>query len=220
MPDLRQDTAIPKTLARLRWAVKLKVGLDVSDIAGLSPSTVDAAASLTQLVTNNLKDVGSVEEIELTQNRTIEERYAFNSNPLEPFQTVPMRLGRALKLSGVKLKAMSEAESVFNWFPNNLVFQQMPFVLQIIDAGDTDKQNTLVQHYIFNCWFADSSVKWSTTDTRDQRLIQTVNVKCGRILTLDGSNGGNAIVQTLESLSSGITAIPQAQSLINNLGLS
>jgi hypothetical protein len=132
---------------------------------------------------------------------------------------VPQRITRSLKLTHVKLKLPTEAEASINFMPNNLAFQQLPFIINIKDLGDRAKPEMCVDHYIFSCWFAESSVKWAVSEKDDCRLVESVNVKVGRMLTIDNTNGGNPVVQAVSNLFSGVSVLVQDQDLISGLRL-
>ena len=66
-PFLRNE--IPATNTRLKWQAKIRVGLDLSQILGLTPDVADGVVNFSQLVANNLKDVGAIESCEIVQTR-------------------------------------------------------------------------------------------------------------------------------------------------------
>ena len=210
-PFIRKE--FPKTLSRQRWSISLKVGLDVSDILGLG--SVETAAGLTSLIQNNLQNFGSVESFEIDQGKDLYERFALGPDSAQPFQVTPMQIKTALKLSRVLLKNMENAQQVFNFYPNNLIHQQLPFVIEAIDPGDGVNLKTQVIHYFFGCWFTDSNIKYEVTSREDQRLIHTVSVKVGRTLTLDNSIGGNAVVNAAQNILGGVLVASGPKSLIS-----
>ena len=223
-PLIRSE--ITKTAARTKWAIKLKVGPDLTDILGFNQSLTEVliagaqAAQSSNLIIGQLQDIGSVESIEIVQNRSLLERYAFGPNPGQPFQIAPQQVTVSLRLSKVILKKPSLAESVFNFFPNNLLFQQVPFVIYLRDIGSGNPaDNTFIEHYFFGCWFADSTVTYDVTSKSDQILINNANVKVTRMLTLDPTNAGNPAAVIAKNAIQGILAVGDAQNLLDDLEL-
>jgi hypothetical protein len=222
-PFLRQE--IPQTLARLKWAAKILAGPDLSDILGFPQSynlqnTATTIGAVSQLIGDALLPVGGVEEVEMLQNRGLMERTAFNSNPMQPFQVVPLPHGSpVLRLTKTVFKVYPQVEKLFSFTPQNLVEQQFPFIVYIKDIGDPTQPQTAIEHYFFGCWFADSVVKYSSTDVANTRLIQASTIKASRLLTLDQSMAGSSAATLLQGVFSGVLAQPQAQNLITNLGL-
>jgi hypothetical protein len=224
---VRPNAGLPKVGARQRWAVSLKAGPDLEYLLGIPSGATDlfaggaAASGLLSSVLSSLKDVGTVEDFQFPQARTIKERYAFGPNPLEPFQNVPQQITRSLRLTRVILKKLPEVESLFNFAPMNLLHQQIPFIIQILDIGDATPE-TSVRHLLFGCWFQESGVKYDVVTKDDTRLIQSTTVKVGRVLTFDpsaaGSAGGLIASTVLGALVSAGGA--EAQTLLENFGLS
>jgi hypothetical protein len=219
MADLRRDRGVPKTQARLRWNATLNVGLDLEDILGLSTGVTNTLASVTSLIQKNLKPFGSVESVDFSQAKQIYERFALGPDSAQPFQTIPLNTTNTLKLSRVLLKNMQDAERVFNFFPNNLLHQQLPFVIQLVDTGDGETPETQITHYFFGCWFADSGIRYETLSKDDQKLIQGVTIRPGRVLTLDNSVAGNPIVNLAQNIVSGVLVTPGVENLIDSLPL-
>lgn len=193
---VRNQAGLPKVQARQRWAVSLKAGPDLEYLLGVPAGTTDlfaggaAASGALSSVLSALKDVGTVEDFDFPQNRQVKERYAFGTNPLEPFQNVPQQAGRTLRLRRTLLKKLPDVEAIFNFAPFNILHQQIPFIIQILDIGDATPE-TAVRHLLFGCWFTDVLVKYDVVTKDDTRLIQTSTVKVGRILTLDPSAAGS-----------------------------
>jgi len=211
---IRTKLEQPKTEGRQRWAITMLAGLDLEATLGIPPQVSDLAATTSEAFAagasgnvaglGTLKPVGTVQSLDLGQNRTITQRMGFNANPLQPFQTVPHGSLFTLKLSRVVLKKLPEVEASFQFLPSNLLLQQLPFVLDITDVGDIDDPSTYIRHVIYGCWFSDSAVKYDVTSTDDTRLIQSVTITPGRVLTFDPSFGGNPTVQ---AASAGLGAI-------------
>lgn len=225
MPPFNRNEVV-QTLARVKGAIKIKVGPDISDILGMDSGLSDAVIASTlssRFVENSLEDVGSIESLDIMQTRDIRPRYGFGPNPQEPFQTVPLNLSITLRASKVMLKKMGKAESVFNFTPNNLKFQQAPFIIQIRDKGgfgDPGMDNSEITHYIFGCWFSSSTTRYDATQKDDTRVLQNVEIKCGRVLTFDGSSAGSVASTLTRSVFGGILAIPGAQETLSNFPLS
>lgn len=221
MPDPIFREEVPLTLSRLRWAIKLRVGLDTEDILGLAQSASDLTLSaFSELVTQNLQDVGSVEQLEVIQNKSLVERRVFGANPVQAFQIVPQSLSVTLRASKVALKIFQKPEKDLNFYPTNLVHQQMPFLIQATDIGNPrDGGASLTEHFFFGCWFADTRMKWDVVDKADQRLIQDATIKCARMFTLDQSNAGDPATIALQNVFGGIIASGENQDLIDDLEL-
>ena len=227
MSFLRKE--IPKTRVRQRWAIKIKVGLDIADVLGLDPAVVDTANTVSQLVTSMLEDVGTVESLELVQNRNLLPRHAFGPNPQQAFQVIPQNQTVTLRMSKAVLKDLPKAEKIFSFAPSNLILQQLPFVLQITDVGGSGNDNsdttgdnfndTAIRHFIYGCWFADSSVKWDVTSRDDQRTIQTATIKAGRIFTLDPTLAGSPAASLTRTVFGGVLASQGAQNALDDFNL-
>lgn len=218
-PFLRDE--VPVTLSRLKWAAKIKTGPDLTDILGFTQSATDlTVAAASQLLAQNLVDVGAVEELEVLQSKALMERYAFGPNPQQPFQIVPLQTTVTLRLSKVVLKSLPQAEKLFSFYPSNLLNQQMPFVIYLNDVGNpADGGATACEHYFFGCWFADSAVKYGTIEPGDSRLIQRATVKVTRMLTLDQSAAGSPTAVALQNVFGGILAQGENQNLLDDLEL-
>lgn len=213
-------TELPKTASRLKWAAKIKTGPDLSDILGFTQSATELTTAVaSQLLVQQLVDVGSIESLEMTQSRALQERYAFGPNPHQPFQIVPLQVTVTLRLTKVMLKNLPLAEQLFSFAPSNLLNQQVPFIIYLNDVGAGDLGNTAVEHYLFGCWFADSVVKYDVTDRSDQRLIQNATVKATRLLTLDHSAAGNPLTLVAQNVFGSILAQGENQNLIDDLEL-
>ncbi len=223
MPTPFLRTEIPATLIRQKWQAKIRVGLDVSDILGLTQDVKDGVVNFSQLLTNNLKDAGSIESLEIVQTRNVQERFAFNSNPMQAFEVVPMGISVVLKLSKAVLYNLPEVESVFNFYPSNLLFQQLPFIIQVDSPSQPARGATpaspRLTHLFLGCWFADTSVRYTMTEKDDQRLIQSANVKCARIYTQDGSNASSTVANALSATIGGVLALGENQAALDDLEL-
>jgi hypothetical protein len=220
-PFLRNE--IPSTNNRLKWQAKIRVGIDVNGVLGLTPEVQDGVVNFSQLVTNNLKDIGSVESLEVVQTRTMIERHGFGPNPLQAFEVVPTVIGVVLKMNKAVLFNLPEAESVFNFYPSNLLFQQLPFILQVDAPGKVNPDGTPASphltHYFLGCWFTNTSVRYSTTEKEDQRLIQTADVRCARMITQDGSAASSLVANAAASVVGGVLAYGNKQATLDNVGL-
>ena len=216
-------TELPKTQSRLKWQAKIRVGLDLEYILGLTPDVADGVVNFSQVVTNNLKDIGSIESLEITQSRALVERYGFGANTSQPFEVAPTQLKVVLKLSKVILHNLSEAENIFNFYPANLLFQQLPFVIQVtqpqIMGGNGVPTSPAITHFFLGCWFAESTVRLSVTDKEDQRLIQSATVLCSHMLTHDGTNASLTGVNALQATFGGLLAIGGAQAILDDMEL-
>ena len=225
---IRSNQGAPVVGARQRWAVSLKAGPDLEYLLGIPSGATDlfaggAAANSGQLgsVLSSLIDVATVESVDFPQARQIKERYAFGINPLEPFQNVPQQISRTLKLNRVLLKNLPDVERLFSFGPFNLLNQQMPLIIQLLDNADGTPA-TQVRHLLFGCWFQDSTVRYDVVDKDNTKLIQSSTVKVGRVITFDpsvaGSPGGLIASTVLGALVS--AGGVQTQTLLQNFGLS
>ncbi len=217
---LRRHIEIPKSLARLRWAAKIRVCLDPEAILGnvLEGAIVTGAAALG--LQSNLEkaflDVGTVESVDFGQSRGIHERLRLGD--LQPFQNVPLIVKSTLRLSRVVLKKMPDAERFFNFLPSNLVLQQLPFVLQLqcVGAGDAETATT---HYIFGCWFEDSTTRWDVTSVQDARLIQNTTARATTVVTFDQSVAGNPVVQAASLVGTAALEATGAEESVEDLSI-
>jgi len=224
---VRTKLAQPKTEGRQRWAITLLAGLDLESTLGIPNQISDLAATGAEAFRagdagnvaglGTLKEVGTVQNLDLGQNRDITQRMGFNQNSLQPFQTVPHGSLFSLKLSRVILKKLPEVEASFQFLPSNLLLQQLPFVLDITDLGDIDDPSTYVRHVIYGCWFSESSVKYDVTSTDDTRLIQSVSIIPGRVLTFDPSFAGNPTVQAASIGVGALFSTLQSNNTVRNL---
>jgi hypothetical protein len=224
VPTPFKRTEFPNTLTRLKWQAKIRVGIDTSGVLGLSPDLVqDGVVATSQLLTNNLKDVGAVESLEVLQTRTMLDRFGFGPNPLQSFEIVPTGITVVLKLSKAVLFNLPEAEALFNFYPSNLLYQQLPFILQVDSPSLQGPAGTpaspRLTHFFLGCWFTDTSVRYSTTERDDQRLIQSASVKCARIVTQDGSNASSFTASALSSTVGGVLALGNNQAILDDLEL-
>lgn len=214
MPPFKR-TEQPLVATRLRGAIKIKVGPDLTDILGLDPTAVDAAVA-SKAVDAALTEVGTIESLDFVQSREVRARYAFGPTPQQAFQVVPLNQKITLRASRVVLKSLQKAEAVFNFLPSNLIFQQIPFVIQIDDIGDPANPETRVTHILYGCWFTSSTVKYDVMDKNDQRLIQSVDITAARVFTLDGSNAGSTTAQIAKASFSGIQSVESAQPILED----
>jgi hypothetical protein len=216
MPSPFTRKEFPKTLSRQRWSLTLKVGLDINEILGLGASATSSVAGLSQIIDNNLQTFGSVDSLEIIQSKTVHERLALGPNSAQPFQVTPLNTLTQVKLNRIQLKQMENAQQVFSFFPNNLLHQQIPFIMEAIDPGDGVNPDTRVTHYFFSCWFTDSNVKYEVTSKEDQRLIHSATVHVGRTLTLDSSLQGNPVVSAAGDLLQGLLVGSGPTSLLSD----
>jgi len=225
---IRKNLEIPKVEARHKWAIDIYAGLDLESTLGLPNQATDIAATFSgasALPTlggsaglGKLLPVGSVESIDIGQHRDVTQRVGFNGNPLQPFQTVPHGSIFSIKLSRVVLKKLPEVEASFQFLPSNLLLQQLPFVLQLTDVGDSSSDPTNhIKHVIFGCWFTDTAVRYDVTSKDDTKLIQSATITPGRVLTFDPSFAGSVAVQS-GSLAAGLLfQIAQSNESVSNL---
>ena len=220
-PFLRQE--LPQTGTRLKWQATISAGPDISEILGINQNSTFGelgAAYTSRLISGlgKLQTIAAVEHLEFLQTRTFVERYGFGPNPHEPFQIVPTSYSSSLKLDKVLLFNVGVAEQVFNFSPNNLLFQQLPFVIQVALPPGTNGRT--ITHYFIGCWFVDSHLSFSTTDA-DQRLVQSMNVKVTKTLTLDGTSASIDSVAGFASDVVGgvITSSASSQLLLDNFNL-
>jgi hypothetical protein len=208
---IRTQLEIPKTESRHRWNFNIRAGLDLESTLGIPNQATELAAigseagiggSLTSTLGGlvGLTEVGTVESVDIGQKRDVTQRIGFNSNPLQPFQTVPHGSIFTLKLSRVVLKKLPEVEASFQFLPSNLLLQQLPFVIEMVDAGDGDP-STFIRHIIYGCWFTESQVRYDVVSKDDTRLIQNATIIPGRVLTFDPSFAGSPAVQGISALS-------------------
>ncbi len=224
----RNTLEIPKSLARLRWAATIRAGIDpeefipdaLREASGVALSA-NALGGLNSLLTG-LLPVGTVETATLTQVHKNKKRYRLGPNSIVPFQTVPQQVDYALRLGRVTMKRLPQVEAVFNFLPSNLVFQQLPFVIELRDVGD-QTADTLIRHFLMGCWFADSVVKWDVTSARENaKSIQEAVVDVTNVITFDNSNAGNPTVSFATSLTSFLARnfLPEeAEDLISDLNI-
>jgi hypothetical protein len=207
---IRKALEIPKVEARHRWAFNIRAGLDLESTLGIPNQATELAAigseggiggaaanSLAGLA--GLVEVGTIESLDIGQKREVTQRTGFNSNPLQPFQTVPHGSVFTLKLNRVMLKKLPEVEASFQFLPSNLLLQQLPFVIEMVDVGDGTPE-TFIRHLIYGCWFSDSSVHYDVTSKDDTRVIQNVTIIPGRVVTFDASFAGSPVTQGISAL--------------------
>ncbi len=226
MPTPIKREELPQTLTRLKWAAKIMVSPDTTDIFGFPQALTAAVAlsgspqtqsQLSKLIASSLQLVGAIESLENVQTRNIVERQGFNSNPQEPFQLVPTQFSKLLKMTKAVLYSASVAERVFNFYPGNLAHQQVPFIIQITEPSSVPSSG-FVNHYFFNCWFSDTMQRYDVTDQANVKLMRSATIKCGRMITLDDSAQGTATAE-LAGTFGGIFIQNGPQELIDNLNL-
>lgn len=214
---------ITRTLTRQKWQAKIRAGIDPSQVLGLTPDVIDGATAFSQVVTNNLKDIGAIETLDIVQTRTMVERLGFGPNPTQPFEVVPTSLTVALKATKAVLFNLSEAEAVFNFFPNNLLHQQLPFIIQVdlpgLPAEGSTPASPPVTHFFLGCWFINSNLRFSVTERDDQKLIQTCDIKCARMVTQDSSNASSTAAGVAKTTIGGVLAYGNNQALLDDFGL-
>ena len=214
---------ITRTLTRQKWQAKIRASIDPSQVLGLTPEVIGNATAFSQVVTNNLKDIGAIETLEVLQTRTLVERLGFGPNPTQAFEIVPTSLSVGLKASKSVLYNLSEAESVFNFYPSNLLFQQMPFIIQVdlpsLPARDSAPASPPVTHFFLGCWFINSNLRFSVTDREDQKLIQSCDIKCARMVTQDSSNASSTAAGIAKATIGGVLAYGDNQALLDDFGL-
>ena len=215
-PVLRNE--LPQTLTRLKWQAKIKAGLDTSEILGLGKNSSTSRA-LAQAMAGSLEDVGAIENLDFTQNRTLVERYGFSSASHVPFQTVPVAVAPVtLKLSRVVLfNKTAKIDQVFNFTPNNILFQQIPFLIHLSLPGQNGGQN--IDHYFLGCWFVDSHMNFSMASNADQRVIMDANIKVTSLLTLDGSLASLDGVNILQDTVGGVLTAHDNQAVLDDFNL-
>jgi hypothetical protein len=214
---------LPSTATRLKWQARIRVGIDTSQVLGLTTDVADGVVNTSQLLTSNLKDVGAVESLEVIQTRNLVERFGFGPNTQQAFEVVPTAISVVLKLSKAVLFNLPEAESVFNFYPANLLFQQLPFIIQLdtpsLPGVNGAPASPHITHFFLGCWFSDSSVRYSTTEKDDQRLIQSATVRCARVVTQDGSNASSTAATALAATVGGVLALGNAQAGLDDFQL-
>jgi hypothetical protein len=225
MPE-RDSIEIPYTEARLKWAVNIRAGIDLESTLGLTNQATNmlqlAAAGLATPTVGvlgtlgGLQEVGTAEDIDLGNNRDVTQRIGFNSDPTQPFQVAPHGAIFTLQLSRIVLKVLPPVEASFNFFPSNLLFQQLPFVIELQDIADANPAN-FVTHYIYGCWFAGRKVRYSVSTKDDTRLIETATVIPGRVVTVDPSFAGGVAVQSAQQALGGLFNLSQSNQAAANV---
>jgi len=161
--------------------------------------------------------------LEIVQTRNMIERFGFGPNPLQPFEVVPIGVSVTLKLTKAVLFNLQDAEQTFNFYPNNILYQQLPFIIQVDAPGkpaqDGSPASPHLTHYFLGCWFTNTSVRYSMTDKDDQRLIQTADVKCSRMITQDSSSASSTAANATAALFGGVLAFGNNQAILDDLEL-
>ncbi len=215
---LQKVAEIPRSLARQRWAAKIRVGFDPDFLIGKAlPALVVGAAAVgqNQQILSSLIEVGTVEAVDFLQSGKARER--FRLGELQSFQNIPQKISSTLRLSRVVLKAMPDAERTFNFLPSNLVLQQLPFVIELVDVGGG--ADTRTTHYLFGCRFDESAVRYDVTSTHDTRLIQNATVTAGTVLTFDQSVAGNPVLQAVAFAAEAVLEASGLEETIEDLAI-
>lgn len=224
---IRDKVEIPKVEARHRWAFNIRAGLDLESTLGIPNQATELAAignaggvggALASGLSGvgGLVEVGSVESLDLGGKREVTQRIGFNSNPLQPFQTAPHGASLTLKLTRIALKKLPEVEAAFQFFPSNLLLQQLPFVIELVDSGDGDP-STFIRHLIYGCWFSETAVRYDVVSKDDTRLIQSATVIPGRVLTFDPSFAGSPTIQGASAIGGILFQALQSNEAARNL---
>ena len=212
MPNPISRDEKPQTTGRLKRLSRVLVGPDLTDQIGASNVATNAAFVLSQLATETLTEVGSIENMELVQQRVSKEFYGFNEDPTQPFKIAALGTKATLKIRNIMLNTLSPGEAYFNFLPNNLVHQQIPFIIQHVGvankpvSGKVGSEDNITTFY-FNCYFTDLNVVYDSMAS-GQKLIKTANIRAGRSITLDGTLGGSPgalVAQTSVSLLNNVT---------------
>lgn len=224
MPPIKQ-LGQPQTLSRRKCEINILAGPDATDILGLDPSLADVAAAtgnVSALAFNSLSIMGTIGTLDITQSRGTKIRYGFNYNPYEAYQTLPGAHKITLHAERVMLKKYDFAEKTFNFAPPNLMFQQMPFLIQVYDYGTTPGEDNSITHIFYGCWFTKDVVKYSvdSSSKEDQRLISDVDITATRMFTLTSTDAGNKGSKLAQAAFGGVVASSDATELINNAPLS
>ena len=223
-PFNRQE--LPSTLTRLKWQAKIRVGLDLTQVLGLTQADVSAVTSNTntsQLLTANMKTVGAIESLEPVQSRQLLDRFAFGPNPYQPIDVLPFGINVVLRMSKAVLFNLQDAEQIFNFYPSNLLLQQLPFVIQVDAPQQTNQSggpaSPPLTHLFLGCWFAETSVRYSVTEKDDQRMLQAATVRCAQMITFDGSLAAGNASGVLAQTFAGIAAYGNNQAILDDFPL-
>ncbi len=215
----------PSTLAALKWAATIRAGIDPEEFIPDALREAEGAAISASMWAGGtdlfgmMKPVASVEEAILMQVRKNKKRIRLGN--LTAFQTVPQYIDYTLRLRRVVLRNLPEVEGFLNFLPNNLLFQQLPFIVQLQGMGNSRDSNSKVIHFCLGCWFGESSVKWDVVSRDDSKLIQDCSVDVTSVLTFDASIQGDPKVQFASSLAAFIgRALPSSvEDTITDLNL-
>lgn len=222
-PQPFKRSELPSTLTRLQWQAKIRVGIDTAAVLGLTQAATDLAANASQLLTANMKTVGAVESLEPVQSRGQVERFGFGPNPYQPFEIAPMGVSVVLKMTKAVFFNLPDAERIFNFYPSNLLYQQLPFILQV-DAPAQNNQSggpasPPLTHLFLGCWFAETSVRYSVTEKDNQRMIQSATVRCASMVTFDGSLASGITTDVLSQTFGGVLASGNNQAILDDFQL-
>lgn len=215
---------------RRKSSIQILAGPDITDIlgldAGLTTTLTTAGAGTSNLygITQalgvkglGLTSIGTIEHLEVTQTRTIRLRYGFNSNPYEAYQSIPAQMKVSLRGDRVVLKKVQAAEELFSFLSPSLMFQKLPFIIQIEEIGDPGDPSTFVTRIFYGCWFDADAIKYGVSESHkeDQRLISNVSITAARMLVLNTSAAGTPGGQLSSSVAGAILATTGSQALLD-----
>jgi len=188
---------LPKTQVRLRSSITIRAIPDPRVLDNLGAGKT----SLYGLYAISLKydPLGEIKSFSRDQTREVYRRYSIGKYSHEPFQVVPLKVTTNLTIVRAILYKNDMLKTVFGFWGESLLMQQMPFV--IVENKNSPTGDILETAVIFynDCWFTSNPIEYDI-DAEDQWIIQDREISCGSITVFDSTIHGAAALAS-ETLS-------------------
>ena len=183
---------LPSTNIRLRSSITIRA---IPDTQILDSLTSFGKTSLYGIYAASLQfePLGQVKDFSRDQTRGFYKRYSLGRYAHEPRQVVPLKIDTKLTIVRAILYQNDLLKTVFGFWGESLIMQQLPFVLiEQKNSPDGDITKSAVLFYN-DCWFTSNPIEYDV-DSDDQWIIQDREIQVGSITVFDATlNGARAI---------------------------
>jgi len=191
---------LPQTRVRLSGSIRIFALPDVensSNLIGQKPTLFAQLAQgiiLASEIQNNSTGpygIGEVRQFSKSHKRENIRRYSLGRNAFTPFQIVPGKIETTVIIEKAILysEKQNTLNKVFMFFPENLLFQQFPFIIMEWKNNPTNDLRQQSVIFYLDCWFSTSPVQYNI-DEADQWVINNYALDVGSMLVFDFTSSG------------------------------
>ena len=222
--DFSKDS-IPKTEAMLAQSTDIFVVLPIATMA----AGIELSIPLTA-------PIGTISKLERRNERRNTRRYGLGKHAFEPLDIIPGSIDTTLSISKIvlykgsygfpllkqlesfglslgdvanitkSLETNGEFQGLFGMTGGNVLYQQKPIHIQVINYDNSGEQGWDVSGrsvtsitYYWNCWIKDNPISYNLQNAGNVLVTQDVNVDVGRVETFE-PNLSRMLTSTVASL--------------------